>query len=62
MLLSPQSRASLSKHWNITEKQVQYVLSNFFKEKGIEAVLDIELFIHLIRHWEYQAYIDKKGI
>ena len=60
LLLSSQSRASLSKKWGLTEKQTQFVLAHFFKSKGIDAVLDIEVFVHLVRGWERAAFLEAK--
>ena len=61
ILISPQSRASLANKWSLTEQQAQFVLANFFESKGVEAVLDIEVFIHLIRHWEWNFFKNRKG-
>lgn len=61
LLLSPQSRASFAKQWNISEKETQYVLAEFFESRGIQAVLDIEVFIHLIRRWERNAFLSFTG-
>jgi iron only hydrogenase large subunit-like protein len=61
LLLSPQSRASLAKEWKISEKQTHLILAHFFESRGIQAVLDIEVFIHLIRQWEYKSFLGFKG-
>jgi iron only hydrogenase large subunit-like protein len=62
LLLSPQSRASLSKAWKVSEKETHFIISHFFESRGIQAVLDIEVFIHLVRQWEYNSFLNFTGI
>ena len=55
LLISSQSRASIAEELKITEKEAHYLLCEFFKQFGIEFVLDLELFVVLVKEMEWQS-------
>ena len=62
LLLSSQSRASLARHLNLQENEVHFLLSSFFSQFNVSAVLDLEVFISLVKKWELEQFRTSTGM